>query len=118
MDIRRENMGKAKPCLGYSSRTACALALQAKGIHYKEIARQIGIKDSTVAALLSGAKRKRPSVDHQRTVCIDSDVLDALRPAAARRGISVNNLCRQLIGCIADDDLADAILDDALEIAQ
>ncbi len=109
-------MGAPKPTLGYPSRTACALALQAKGMHYKAIARQMGIKDSTVGALLSGAKRKRPSVENQRTVYIDVDVLDALRPAADRRGLSVNKLCRQLIGCIADDDITDAILDDALEL--
>ncbi|MCF6271599.1 MAG: hypothetical protein L3J37_00195 [Rhodobacteraceae bacterium] len=109
-------MGAAKPCLGYPSRTAAALALQAKGFGYKEIARQIGINDSAASALLSSAKRKRPSIEHQRTVCVDADVLDALRPAATRRGISVNKLCRRLIGCIADDDIADAILDDGLEL--
>jgi len=46
-------------------------------MHYKEIARKMGIKYSTVGALLSSTKRKRPSVENQRTVCIDVDVLDA-----------------------------------------
>ena len=110
-------MGKAKPCLGYPSRTAAALALQAEGKNYREIANIIGISLSAASALLSGAKNKRPSVDTQKTVCVDNDVLEALRPAAIRRGISVNKLCRDLLACIADDDLAGAILDDASELA-
>lgn len=109
-------MGKAKPCLGYKSRTAAAMALSAAGMNYKQIAAKIGVSDSAASGLLSSAKNKRPSVEHQKTVCIDNDVLEALRPAAIRRGISVNKLCRELLACIADDDLADAILDDALEL--
>lgn len=110
-------MGKAKPTLGYPSRTACAVALHNQGVHYTEIGRRMGVRPATAAALISGAKQKRPSVDGQKTVCVDDDVLAALRPAAIRRGITVNALCRQLLACIAEDDLADAILDDALEIA-
>ena len=111
-------MGKAKPCLGYPSRTAAALAMDAEGMNYREIANKIGISGSAASALISGAKNKRPSVDGQKTVCIENDVLEALRPAAIRRGISVNKLCRDLLACIADDDITDAILDDALELAE
>lgn len=110
-------MGKAKPSLGYPSRTAAALALDAQGLNYKQIAAKIGCSPSSASALISGAKNPRRSVELQRTVCVEIEVLDALRTAAIRRGISVNKLCRDLLATIADDDLADAILDDALEIA-
>jgi len=111
-------MGRAKPCLGYPSRTAAALAMSAEGMNYKEIAHKIGINPGIASSLISGAKNKRPSVERQKTVCIENEVLEALRPAAIRRGISVNKLCRDLLATIADDDITDAILDDALEIAQ
>ncbi len=110
-------MGAAKPCLGYPSRTDAVLALRAKGLTNNQIALKTGISVSSVAALISGKKYKRPADLYQKTVRVDNDVLEALRPFAADRGIGVNQLCRNLLAAIADDELADAILDDALEIA-
>ena len=109
-------MGAAKPCLGYPSRTDAVLALRAQGMTNHQIALKTGISLSSVAALISAKKYKRPADLHQKTVRVDNDVLEALRPFAAERGIEVNQLCRNLLAAIVDDELANAILDDALEI--
>lgn len=55
---------------------------------------------------------QRPSEVHRRTVTVDVDVLDALRPAAEARGLSVNELARRLLATIADEAMTDAVLDD------
>lgn len=111
-------MGAAKPCLGYPSRTEAVLALRDQGKSNKLIAHKIGISPSTVGALISSRKHTRRAVLNQKTVKIDNDVLEKLRPVAAARGIEVNQLCCNLLALIADDGLTDAVLDDALELSQ
>jgi len=105
-------MGARKPTMGYPSRTAAVLALRGLGNTDQQIAEMIGIDRCTVSALACASKYKRPIDLMQRTVRIDNDVLDALRPAAQVRGISVNQLCRRILSTIADDNLVGAILDD------
>ena len=55
----------------------------------------------------------RPVETLSRTIVVSNDVLDALEPHATRRGITVNVLCRALLGAIADDGLVSAVLEDA-----
>ena len=116
------------PTLGYPTRTAAVQALRAQGLSSGAIARKIGIEVKTVTALEASARRGAGgetgdyrgarSTSRQHTVAIDNDVLRALRPHAARRQISVNALVRQLLAILADDDLVDALLDDADEVRQ
>jgi len=108
-------MPAAKPVLGYPSRTDAAIALRGKGLDDRTIARNLGIPPKNVSALISSRKNLKRSTAMQRTVVVDVDILDALRPSATDRGISVNKLCRDLLATIAEDELADAILDDQLE---
>ncbi len=102
------------PTLGHPSRTAAVVALKAEGYSTRTIADQIGVSTATVAALLcSERKRKhRPSEDGLRTVTFPVDVLEALRPHAARRGVHANELARRLVEAAVDADLIDAVLDD------
>lgn len=115
-------MPSAIPCLGYPSRTAAVAALRAEGLPSREIARRIGVEVKTVTALEgSMARRDRPSqrtpeLPSWNTVAIDDDTLRALRPHAARRGVSVTTLARQLLATLADDGLVDALLDDEAEL--
>ncbi len=44
---------------------------------------------------------------------LELDLVRQLRPAAARRGLSVAALVRDLLDVVAADQLTDAILDDA-----
>lgn len=111
-------MATAKPTLGYPTRTDAAIALRAKGMDDRTIAKNLGIQTKNVSALISSRKNLKRPTNNQHTMALDSEILAALRPAAIRRGISVNKLCRDLLATIADDDLANAILDDALELAQ
>ncbi len=101
-------MSAAKPCLGYPSRTAAALALKQRGYSLNEIAAKIGISPQTVGALLSSAKRRK---DEQQ-ISIQTDTLTALLKHASRRKIPVHELARQLIETAVEDDLVDAIMDD------
>ena len=40
------------------------------------------------------------------------DVLDALRPAAERRKITVAELVRRIVATVADEGMVDAVMDD------
>ncbi|WP_454280226.1 hypothetical protein [Sphingomonas sp. Marseille-Q8236] len=111
-------MGSPIPCLGYDSRSQAVAALRAQGQSTREIARRIGIEPKTVSALEASQNRKDLSrtqscdLPNWNTVAIDADTLRALRPHAARRGISVVALARNLLIVLADDGLVDALLDD------
>lgn len=110
-------MGAPKPALGYPSRTAAVLGLRQQGLSTTQIADALGIENKTVSALELGSSRPRrepaPSTMLGRTVVIPTDVLDALGPHAARRCISVNSLARLIVTTVVDDNMIDAVLDDA-----
>jgi hypothetical protein len=53
----------------------------------------------------------------QRTVIFSVETLDRLAPHARRRGITINELARQLVEEALDANLVDGILDDAEEAA-
>lgn len=116
-------MGAPKFCLGYPSRTAAVLAMRQEGLSTSIIAARIGIESNTVTALEASAnrqtrkQRREVELPSWNTVAIDNDVLRALRPHAIRRQVTVTTLARQLLATLADDDLVDALLDDADEIA-
>ena len=57
-------------------------------------------------------RQKRPVEALSRTIVVSNDVLDLLEPHATKRDMSVNKLCRALLGAIADDGLVDAVLED------
>jgi len=111
-------MGGPIPCLGYGSRTEAVAALRSQGLQTREIARRIGIEPKTVSALEASQNRKDATrvqssdLPSWNTVAIDADTLRALRPHAARRGITVATLARKLLIVLADDNLVDALLDD------
>lgn len=113
-------MGAPKPCLGYPSRTAAVIGLRGDGLNTTQIAGAIGIPEKTVIALELGSSRPRreprPSEQLSRTVVIPTDVLDALGPHAARRCISVNHLVRQIICTVVDENMIDAVMDDAEDL--
>ncbi|MGF7151292.1 hypothetical protein FHS96_004955 [Sphingomonas zeicaulis] len=110
-------MGASKPTLGYGSRTEAVHGLRAQGIPTAQIARAIGISVSTVSALEAGSSRPRrmprPSEERGRTVVVPTDILDRLGPPAARRGIHPNSLARLILETVVDENMIDAVLDDA-----
>ena len=106
----------AKPTLGFPSRTEALQAFRAQGVPTREIARRLGVAVKTVSALEQSAartRRIRPAEEMGRTVVVPVDVLDALAPHAARRGLSVNALVRRIVETVADEGIVDAVLDDA-----
>lgn len=114
-------MSSPKPCLGYPSRTAAVHALRKIGADTREIARRIGISEKNVIALECSSGRARrepaPSTELGRTLVISTDVLDALRPHAHRRDITVNHLARLILTTVVDEGMIDAVMDDAEHIA-
>jgi len=104
-----------KPTLGYPSRTAAVHALRSEGKTTRQIATALGVAVKTISALEQSAQRKRPiraCEEMGRTVVIPVDVLDALKPHADRRKLTVNRLVRDLVAAIADDNLVNAVLGD------
>lgn len=112
-------MGAAKPCLGYPSRTAAVVGLRQQGLTTGQIAQAIGINPKTVTALECGSGRPtRERSEYQylgRAILVPTDVLDALGPHAAKRGVSVNNLARLIVSTVVDEGMIDAVLDDGAE---
>ncbi len=51
----------------------------------------------------------------QRTVLIETHLLDELGRAGAKRGISANEMVRRLVETCVDDGLIDAVLDDSAD---
>ena len=112
-------MGAAKPCLGFPSRTAAVLGLRQQGLKTAQIAQAIGISSKTVTALECGSSRlKRERSEYQylgRVVLVPTDVLDALSPHAAKRGVSPNSLARLIVSTVVDEGMIDAVLDDGAD---
>ena len=105
----------AKPALGYPTRTEAVHALRKQGLTTREIAGRFGISTSAVTALElggGGCRAVRPSERLGRTVVLSIDVLDALRPAAERRKITVAELVRRIVATVADEGMVDAVMDD------
>lgn len=106
-------MGAAKPTLGYPSRTAAVRALRAQQMPTAAIARRLGIELKTVVALECSADRCRQLVaDGNRTVLFSGELIEDLRPHAAKRGLTVNRLVRLIVETAVDHDLITALLDD------
>lgn len=106
----------AKPTLGYPSRTDAVLALRKQGRSTPDIAIALGVEVKTVSALEHSAGRgrraPRPAEQLGRTILFPVDVLDALGPYAARRGVHPNALARRIVEEVVDGGLVDAVLDD------
>lgn len=107
-------MSRAKPTLGYPSRTAAILALRAKGFTNQEIAEQIGIQPCTVGALLTSYRHTAAARQGRRTVQVGADLYGELRLQAARRGIAADELIQRIIDAVLAAKLVDAVLDDGL----
>lgn len=112
-------MGTPKTTLGYASRTDAVAALRADGLSTAAIAARIGIEPKTVTALeASAARAKRPSRPPisgpavGRSVVVPFQDYVALRPHAARRATTVDQLIRDIVEIVARDDMVDAVLDD------
>jgi hypothetical protein len=60
----------------------------------------------------SGAPIGRPRVP-ARTVVVPRELLDELERPARRRGLSAVGLAREIIRAVVEDDMIDAVLDDA-----
>ncbi len=59
----------------------------------------------------------RPDAGQYRTVLFPVDILKALAPHAARRGIHPNNLARLIVETAVEERLIDSILDDLEGVA-
>lgn len=107
----------AKPTLGFASRTDAVLSLRRQGLTAQQIGSRIGIPERTVTALEHSAGRPkkraiRPAEEMGRTVLFPIDILNALGPHAAKRGVHPNSLARLIVTTVVDDGLIDSVLDD------
>lgn len=108
-------MKNAIPTLGYPTRTAACLALEAEGLSSAEIGARVGIPATTVSALLCSARRigeARSAPDACKSVHFPIRLLQQLQPAARKRRVSRETLAWMIVDRVAEDDLYDAVLDD------
>lgn len=85
------------------------VAMKKKGLPVKEIAYQLGTTDNSVRATLSRymAQQKRIAV------YVEGDVRKKLLKAARQRGVKPDVLASRLLSVVAQDDMFNAVLDDA-----
>lgn len=118
-------MASSIPALGYPSRTDAVLALRKEGLLPLEIAARIGISRTQVSALEASARRRTArvrDVAHGPSIAIAKlfpcEEKRLLRAHAARRGITVNRLIQIIVETVVEDDMIDAVLDDAGDLGR
>lgn len=105
-------MTRARPSLGYPSRSAACRALRLEGLDNTQIIarfRAVGetITTEQISALLTyQTSRKAGRLNLGRAV------IERLGPHAAQRGITSTELAERLLAVIASDQMVDAVLDD------
>lgn len=120
------NGGASKPCLGYPSRSAAIRGLRSDGLTNQQIAEKTGIPVNNITALvpltpkpesLPIAREAGYRVGEQNVarIGLNFEVRQMLRPFAAKRGMAVETLITDLIEKIAEDRLADAVMDDGVQ---
>ena len=97
--------GNPKPRLGFGSTREAVLALRARGIAPTEIAARLGITPNCARSHIHMAGKAAAAP-------LPLDLVEALAPHAARRGLTVPALAVDLLSEIAEAGLVDAILDD------
>ena len=111
----------AKPCLGYPSKTAAAMAMIASGTERSLVAERLGLSLSALGALVDDQGRPRRDARAQRgatprdlvaPVTISLATLEMLRPYARRSDMTVEALVRSIVDTVALERLVDAVLDD------
>lgn len=120
------NGGASKPCLGYPSRSAAIRGLRSDGLTNQQIAEKTGIPVNNITALvpltpkpesLPIAREAGYRVGEQNVarIGLNFEVRQMLRPFAAKRGMAVETLITDLVEKIAEDRLADAVMDDGVQ---
>ncbi|HCJ70665.1 hypothetical protein [Agrobacterium pusense] len=119
------NGGSAKPCLEYPSRSAAVRGLRAAGLTNRQIAERTGIPLNNVCALVPMTPKPasvpidrdtgyRVGAQNVATIGLNFEIRQLLRPFAAKRGMAVEMLITDMIEKIAEDRLADAVMDDGV----
>jgi IS30 family transposase len=101
-------MAFPKPTLSYASRTEAVEAMVVAGWTNREIASQLGIKVSTVAAFVTNMRRRRSRL----AVSIVGDLAEAISDEAEKRDMPPHDLVIECMAAILADDLFDAVLND------
>lgn len=129
MSSATTNGGAPKPCLGYPSRSAAIRALRAQGLSNHQISERTGIPRSSIGALAPREPRepRSRSEDEQSrsagyklgqhghlSISVNIEIRQMLRPFAAKRNLPLEVFITDLIEKIAEDGLADAVMDDGV----
>lgn len=110
------NSPHCHPTQGYPSKRAAAIALAGLGLTTSEIAARIGSTVGSVKSYRSQERRRVADRAPDATACglfLDNALANALRPHAARRGLTVTTLAHRLLEAVVEDGLICAVLDDA-----
>ena len=110
--------GLAKPTLGFDSVKAAVVHLHGQGMGVDVIVHSTGSTSASVRTLLckNGLRPHRQSTaaraDQRFFIEIQRDLVQLLRPHAARRGLTVAALAALIIDTVAVEEIVDATLDD------
>lgn len=104
-------MSARVPVEGYPSKTAAILdMIDNKKMRPPEVAKRLSITPANVRNLYYEATNKRPS--GYAKMNLSAAIIKHAEPYAEARGISPQDLCRQILVAAFEDKIVDAILDD------
>lgn len=118
---------KARPTLGYPTRTAAVMALRRQDFPWKAIAEKLGISPENARALgsstrklaakpaMPGNRGRKPAADAGPAVLTDLfpyHQKEMMREHARKRGLTVPQLIQRIVETVFDDNMVDAVLDD------
>lgn len=119
--------GLPQPCMGFPSRSAAIRALRAEGLSNREIAERTGIPRSSIGALVPSTPRDRSvealpkpagfklGAHGHLSISVNIEIRQMLRPFAAKRGLTLESFITDMIEKIAEDGIADAVMDDGVQ---
>lgn len=98
-----------KPTLGYTSRSAAAIALKAEGLTWGQVGAKLGITGRQASSLAHRAQQRAQRA--VRVIEVPHNVMLDLERAAKKRGVLAGQLAVDLLRIIATDNLFGAMLD-------
>ena len=105
-------MTRARPTLGYPSRSAACRALRLDGLDNAQIKARFRAAGETISSEQISALLNYKLHRAAGRLNVGRHVIEQLAPQASARGITPTELAERLLAVIARDGMVDAVLDD------
>ncbi|SUZ33321.1 hypothetical protein ROE7235_03090 [Roseibaca ekhonensis] len=110
-------MARARPVLGYPSRSAACRALHDLGLSHAAIVLRFADAGEPITKAQVSGLLNYTQVSASAQLKVGRAVVERLGPAARARGITPAQLAERLLATVTQADLIDAVMDDQDEIS-